>query len=306
MILDYFMKGIVVIFVILAIVGYAWYSEILPFGGQSTSTKLSPSIEDLQQISNVISPDENKIVYYSFHDVPDIPDKQIPIQALKKSLETWEIANPQLEFVQSENSNIEIRWQEFSSPTHTGLATCNSVLFGILTHCVLDISIGAKDCNDNFVQNDENMVANILMHEIGHAFRIGHTNETGHLMYSTESSAVDFDDKGFVIPERFEELFVGQMALLQQEKQLREQIQSLDNQLSLQKLEYEKYSKQYQFYEGKTLSPDDYKNAQQVFNNLKSETEKINEIIRQQNNLIDQVNEIINTLGCTPNFKISP
>ena len=293
------------IIVILGIVGYAWYSEILPFGEQSISVKLSPGIEDLQQISNVISPNEQQIVYYSFHVVPEIPDKQIPIQALKKSLETWENNNPQLKFVQSENSNIEIRWQEFSSSTHTGLATCNTVLFGILSHCILDISVGAKDCNDNFVQNDENMVANILMHEIGHAFRIGHTNETGHLMYSSESYDVNFDDKGFVIPERFEELFVGQMALLQREKQLREQIESLDEQLSIQKLEYEKYSKKYQFYEGKTLSSDDYKTAQQTFNKLKIETEKINDIIRKQNNLIDQANEIIHQLGCTPNFKIS-
>ena len=299
------MKGIFLIFVILGIVGYAWYSEIIPFGEQSTSTKLSPGVENLQQISNVISPNEQQIVYYSFHDVPEIPDKQIPIQALKKSLETWENNNPQLKFVQSENSNIEIRWQEFSSSTHTGLATCNSVLFGILSHCVLDISVGAKDCNGNFIQNDENMVATILMHEIGHAFRIGHTNEPGHLMYSIESYDINFDDKGFVIPQRFEELFVGQMALLQQEKQLREQIKSLDDQLSIQKLEYEKYSKEYQFYEGKTLSPDDYQTAQQVFQKLKIETEKINDIIREQNNLIDQVNEIIHQLGCTPNFKIS-
>ena len=292
------------IFVILIIVGYAWYAELLSFGGQDISAKLSPNIEDFQQISNVIFPDRNKIVYYSFHDIPDIPDKQIPIQALKKSLETWEIHNPQLKFIQSENSNIEIRWQEFSSSTHTGLATCNSVLFGILSHCVLDISVGAKDCNDNFVQNDENMVANILMHEIGHAFGIGHTNETGHLMYSYESYDVNFDDKGFIIPERFEELFVGQIALLQKEKQLREQIESLNDKLSLQKLEYEKYSKQHQIYEGRTLSYDDYKTAQQIFDKLKSETEKVNEIIREQNDLIDQINEIIYQLGCTPNFKI--
>lgn len=148
------------IFVILGIVGFAWYFEILPFGEQSTS-KLSPGIKNIQQISNIISPDEQQIVYYSFQDVPEIPDKQIPIQVLKKSLETWENNNPQLKFVQSKNSNIEIRWQEFSSSTHTGLATCNSVLFGILSHCVLDISVGAKDCNGNFVQNDENMISNI-------------------------------------------------------------------------------------------------------------------------------------------------
>ncbi|MFQ5496541.1 MAG: matrixin family metalloprotease [Nitrosopumilus sp.] len=293
------------IIAILGIVGYSWYTEIIPFGEYGMFTKPSPSMENLQQISNVISHNEQQIVYYSFHDVPEIPDKEIPIHALKKSLETWENNNPQLKFVQSENSNIEIRWQEFSSSTHTGLATCNSVLFGILSHCVLDISVGAKDCNGNFVQNDMNMVSNIIMHEIGHAFKIRHTNETGHLMYSTDSYDVNFDDKGFVIPERFEELFVGQLAILQQEKQLRNQIQSLDDKLSIQKSQYEQYLKEYQFYEGKTLSPQDYKIAQQTFEKLKIQTEKINDIIREQNNLIDQVNEIIYQLGCTPNFKIS-
>ena len=299
------MKAIAVILVVIGIVGYVWYSEIIPFGEEITSSKLSPGIEDLQQISNVISPDENQIVYYSYQSVPEIPDKRIPIQALKKSLETWELNNPQLKFVESENSNIEIRWQEFSSSTHTGLATCNSVLFGILSHCVLDISVGAKDCNGNFVQNDVNMVTNILMHEIGHAFRIGHTNQTGHLMYSHENYDPNFDNRGFVIPDRFEELFVGQMSLLQKEKQLREQIESIDKKLSVQKLEHEKFSKQYEIYEGKTLSPEDYKTAQQVYDKLKSVTEKINSMILEQNNLIDQVNDIIYELGCTPNFKIS-
>ena len=68
-----------------------------------------------------------------------------------------EKSNPNLEFIQSENSNIEIKWQKYASSTHTGLAKCNSVLFGILSHCVLEISIGAEDCNSNFVQNDENI-----------------------------------------------------------------------------------------------------------------------------------------------------
>ena len=69
-----------------------------------------------------------------------------------------------MEFVQSENSNVEIKWQKYSSLAYTGLATCNGILFGILPHCILDISVGTEDCNANFVQNDENMVTNILMH----------------------------------------------------------------------------------------------------------------------------------------------
>jgi hypothetical protein len=39
-------------------------------------------------------------------------------------------------------------------------------------------------------------------------------------MYSTESPEIDYDAKGYSIPERFEELYVGQKLLLSQEKEI--------------------------------------------------------------------------------------
>ncbi len=282
-----------------------WYSDSLPFDFQNPTTVLSPTPEKIQQISSVIVSSENKIVYYSFEDVPSIPDKQIPVDALKKAIETWESINPNLEFIQSENSNIEIRWQTYASSTHTGLATCSSVLFGILSNCVLDISVGVEDCNGNFVQDDENMVANILMHEIGHSLKLGHTSEIGHLMYSTQSPEIIFDTKGYVVPERFDELYVGQKALVQQEKEIRVELESLDIKISREQSQYDEYYKQYEYYEGKTLSPADYKKAERAFDNLHSQTEKVNSMIDHQNQLIDQFNEIIIQLGCNPNFQIT-
>lgn len=299
------MKVIFVIIVVVAIFGYMWYSDSLPFDFQNPTTVLSPIPEKIQQISSVIISSENEIVYYSFEDVPSIPDKQIPVDALKKAIETWESINPNLEFIQSENSNIEIRWQTYASSTHTGLATCSSVLFGILSNCVLDISIGVEDCNGNFVQDDENMVANILMHEIGHSLKLGHTSEIGHLMYSTQSPEIIFDTKGYVAPERFDELYVGQKALVHQEKEIRSELESLDIKISREQLQYDEYYKQYEYYEGKTLSPTDYKKAERAFDNLNSQTEKVNTMIDQQNQLIDQFNEIIMQLGCNPNFQIT-
>ncbi|EIJ66340.1 matrixin, partial [Candidatus Nitrosopumilus salaria BD31] len=236
---------------------------------------------------------------------PSIPDKQIPINALKKAIQSWEENNPQLDFIQSENSNIEIKWQKYASSTHTGLATCNSVLFGILSHCVLDISVGAEDCNGNFIQNDENMVINILMHEIGHSLGLGHSSQTDHLMYSTESPQIAFDDKGYVIPSRFEELYVGQNLLLKQEKEIRSEIESLNVKISRENSQYDEYLKQYEYYEGKTLSPDDYQKAQRVFEKLNTQGEKINSMIDDQNMLIEQINDIVNQLGCNPNFEIT-
>jgi len=290
--------------VVVAVIGYIWYSDSLPSNFQNPVTVLSPTPEKIQQISNVITSSENEIIYYSFDDVPSIPDKQIPIDALKKAIETWEASNPNLEFIQSENSNIEIRWQAYASSTHTGLATCSSVLYGILNHCVLDISVGVEDCNGNFVQDDENMVANILMHEIGHALGLGHTSETGHLLYSTESPQISFDTKGYVIPDRFEELYVGQKAIVQQEKEIRAELESLDIKISREQSQYDEYNKQYQYYEGKTLSADDFKKAERAFDKLNSQVEKVNALIDKQNQLIDKINEIVIQLGCKPNFEI--
>ena len=283
--------------------GYAWYADLLPFNTE-TSKGLSPSIENLQQISNVVTSEEHQIIYYSFEDVPDVPDKQIPIDALKKAIDTWERYNPNLEFIESKNSNIEIKWQKYASSTHTGLATCNTVLFGILSHCVLDISVGAQDCNSNFVQNDENMVVNILMHEIGHAMGLGHTSEENHLMYSTESPEINYDTKGYSIPERFEELYVGQKLLLSQEKEIESQIKLLDDKIAREESQYDEYYKQYEFYEGKTLPPKEFEKAQRAYDKINIQAEKINDLIEQQNELITQINDILNQLGCNPNFEI--
>ena len=299
------LKAIFVVIVAVVVIGYMWYSDSLPFDFQNPATILSPTPEKIQQISNAVIQSEHKIVYYSFEDVPLLPDKQIPINALKKAIDTWEAINPNLEFIQSQNSNIEIRWQVYASSTHTGLATCSSVLFGILNHCVLDISVGADDCNGNFVQDDENMVTNILMHEIGHALGLGHTSETGDLMFSTESPQISFDTKGFAVPDRFEELYVGQKAILQQEKEIRAEIESLDIKISREQSQYDEYYKQYEYYEGKTLSPSEYQKAQKILNKINSAADKINTMIDQQNQLIDQLNEIVIELGCKPNFQIT-
>ena len=299
------LKSIFLLIVAIAVIGYLWYSDSLPFDFQNPVTVLSPTPEKIQQISSVITSSENEIVYYSFDDVPSIPDKQIPVDALKKAIETWETSNPNLEFIQSENPNIEIRWQTYASSTHTGLATCSSVLFGILNHCVLDISVGVEDCNGNFVQDDENMVANILMHEIGHALKLGHTSEIDHLMYSTQSPQISYDTKGYVIPDRYDELYVGQKALVQQEKEIRIELESLDIKILREQSQYDEYYKQYDYYDGKTLSASDYKKAERAFDNLSSQTDKVNTLIEQQNELIDQFNEIIIQLGCNPNFQIT-
>ncbi|MEK0349219.1 MAG: peptidase, partial [Nitrosopumilus sp.] len=95
------MKTIFLLIVVVAIIGYIWYSDSLPFDFQNPVTVLSPTPEKIQQISSAIISSENKIIFYSFDDVPEIPDRQIPVNALKNAIQTWEASNPNLEFIQS-------------------------------------------------------------------------------------------------------------------------------------------------------------------------------------------------------------
>lgn len=283
--------------------GYLWYADVLPINVQNDPAELIKS-SDAKVISKTVTKNEPKTIYYSIQEIPDLPDKQIPLTALHKALDSWESSNPNLDFVESNNPVIEIRWQVYASETHSGLATCNSALFGILNHCILDISVGDEDCSGNYVQNDENMVSNIIMHELGHALGLGHSTDKSHLMYSDELPMTNFDSQGLIVPSKFEELYVGQKSLLDQDNEIRNQIELLNKKISRAKSQYDEYYKQYEFYNGKTLPPDEFEKAQRILDKLNSEADKINSMIDQQNQLIKQSDSILEILDCHPNFDI--
>jgi hypothetical protein len=289
--------------VITGFLGYLWYADVLPINVQNDHAELIKS-SDAKVISKIVTKNEPKTIYYSIQEIPDLPDKQIPLTALHKALDSWESSNPNLDFVESNNPVIEIRWQVYASETHSGLATCNSALFGILNHCILDISVGDEDCSGNYVQNDENMVSNIIMHELGHALGLGHSTDKSHLMYSDELPMTNFDSQGLTVPSKFEELYVGQKSLLDQDNEIRNQIELLNKKISRAKSQYDEYYKQYEFYNGKTLPPDEFEKAQRILDKLNSEADKINSMIDQQNQLIKQSDSILEILDCHPNFDI--
>lgn len=298
------MKILFLVMLFTITLGYLWYANLLPFDTQKLTSELQQSSEKIKELSKIMPKNEKKTISYSIQSVPDLPDVHIPLNALHKALDAWESLNPNLNFVESEKPDVVIRWQVYASETHSGLATCNSMLFGILNQCVLDISVGDEDCSGNYVQNDENMVSNIIMHEIGHVLGLGHNADKNSLMYSDDSTSIDFDSMGFIIPKKFEELYVGQKSLLEQDQQIRNQIKSLTDSISRKNLQYDEYYKQYRYYEGKILSAEEFEKAQMVLNKLNSEADQINSLIDQQNKLIAQSNSILDILDCHPNFDV--
>lgn len=297
------MKILLFVLPLVVILGYLWYASLFPFDAQK-STELQQSTENIKDLSKIMPKTERKTISYSVQPIPNLPNEEIPLNSLHKALETWESLNPNLIFVESDKPDFIIRWQVYASETHSGLATCNSMLFGILNQCVLDISVGDEDCNGKYVQNDENMVSNIIMHEIGHVLGLGHNTDKNNLMYSDESPSANFDSMGFVIPKKFDELYVGQKSLLEQDRQIRTQIKSLSDSISRKNLQYAEYYKQYEYYENKTLSAKEFEKAQMALKKLNSEVDQINLLIDQQHKLINQSNSILDILDCHPNFDV--
>ena len=298
------MKILFLVMLFTITLGYLRYANLLPFDTQKLTSELQQSSEKIKELPKIMPKNEKKTISYSIQSVPDLPDVHIPLNALHKALDAWESLNPNLNFVESEKPDVIIRWQVYASETHSGLATCNSMLFGILNQCVLDISVGDEDCSGKYIQNDKNMVSNIIMHEIGHVLGLGHNADKNSLMYSDESHSVDFDSMGFIIPKKFEELYVGQKSLLEQDQQIRNQIKSLTDSISRKNLQYDEYYKQYRYYEGKILPAEEFEKAQMVLNKLNSEADQINSLIDQQNKLITQSNSVLDILDCHPNFHV--
>ncbi|WP_298770025.1 matrixin family metalloprotease [uncultured Shewanella sp.] len=243
----------------------------------------------------------------NINDIAKLPEQRLPMEALSKALFYWQQVNPGLTFIESNNPSIEIKWQKYASSTHLGLATCLSTGKEQPKHCVLAISLGARNCQGQFVQSDENMVTNIIMHEIGHALGLGHHTDPNHLMYSPQpDSQVDanYNRKGYTLPTQLNALYLGQDDLISQEKTLKAHIESLDLDIEQEKIHYDDYYQQYQNYNNKTLSESQYRQATKITEEVNKQAIYINELVKKRNALTHEINQTINALGCYPNFNV--
>ena len=293
-------RGVLAGAVLLAVFASAWHLEIIPAGFQDKMT--SVITERIRQAADAVH--ERRTIYYSVSDVPAMPDAAIPRAALAAAVDRWESLNPGLRFVESAAPDVEIRWQAMPHSGHTGLATCSTTLG--YASCVLEISLGAADCRGGFVQGDENMVGNILMHEIGHALGLGHTSEKGHLMYSAGHGAGRFDALGLAIPERLDELYVGQRALLSEQESVRGELDRAEADIGASRARYDILLERYTGLGQGMRSDAEYEAVREAYDLLIRQTGELNALIEEQNGLVSEYNRINADLACSPNFDAEP
>ena len=243
----------------------------------------------LGRVVDIITLNPNNLYTYSINPIPNIPDKSIPIDAVRNAISIWEKNNPDIKFVETNDfPHMTINWEIHGSQTHQGRASCVVDLHGDQRNCVLDISLGDNDCNGNYVQKDVDRVSNTIMHEMGHSFGLGHTNNENRLMFG-EDGVYQMDTLGYSIPSKLEAYYVSQ-------KSLENKYNSLQSKISQLQSEYDGIYSQYSRYEGKTLPTNEYQKSVTLYNEL-------NRINSQLHPLISESNGIVEKMNCFPNVK---
>ena len=257
----------------------------------------------LEEVMDAITPKPYNLYTYSINPIPDVPNKSIPSDAIKKSLSVWEENNPDIEFIETDDSpHMVINWKIYEAETHQGVANCIFYDNGDVRDCELDISLGQNDCNGNYVQQDVNNVSNTIMHEMGHSFGLKHSNDENHLMYG-EDGIYQMDNLGYNIPHTLEEYYVGQKTIENKYDLLESKMDSLELKISQLQSEYDLIDTQYSKYVGKELPPNEYQTATHLYDKLNKISSQQTELNLDRNELVYQFNDIVELSNCFPNIK---
>jgi len=83
----------------------------------------------------------------------------------------------------------------------------------------------------------------------------------------------------------------------QLDSQTQSKVKSLDSKILREQSQYDEYYKQYQYYEGKTLSSSDEQKFQRVIEKLNSQNEKVSSLIDERNIVVLQSDDLSELIG---------
>ena len=243
-------------------------------------------------------------ITYFVDPIPDVPDKDLVKNAVVVAFSDWHKNNDELVFEQSnnENSDIHIIWDKLVTTRHSGIGIQDCI--GLGTECWIRVGLGDLDCNNKYVQFNQGLVTNIILHEIGHNLGLGHTSDKNNLMYSDEIAS-NFDELGFNIPTMYEEAPVGYLELMSEYDKLQVEIDDRQQKLDQLNLEVDNLEEQYSKFPEIATTEEEYDRAIAVYDKYVTALDSYNAFNDKTNELIDQSNTLVEKINCFSGHEIS-
>jgi len=255
------------------------------------------------QIDPTITPQPNPVpqptrvdIVFEHEPIPKTADDAIVKRAMQIAMTEWKKKNPEyrLAFFPQREPNIMIQWREVSLPDRLGEIGLGSFNYPELGH--MEISLGAYDCNGDYILQDKYMVANTIMHEIGHGFGLKHHSNENHLMYGDdEFTQQNYDTLGLNIPKKLGENYVGQT-------KLNGELVSLDKEMGEYADKLEKVAEDITFFYS-ALEDEERYNPQRIQPKLDYAIEEHDILLTESNLVLDRFNELVPKINCFPNVE---
>ena len=229
---------------------------------------------------------------------PDIIQNGVDI-----AFNEWNQNNPNLVFEETTNkdADIQIFWDHVIYGEHRGAGKLDCLALG--EECRIIIALGELTCKKEYVQYDQGKIANILAHEIGHAFGLLHISDEAHLMFGNDETVQEnFDTLGLVIPVLQEENFVGRQPLETQFDSLSKQHEKLNSEYEKLYSEYETFLKDYGLTPETVTDSADTGESEMLTLTVEESVEKINAKGNEKNSIAEELNLLVDELNCYPDI----